>query len=72
MSHPAVVLVVAVVATLIPDPATCTQIELRRELPVHARRGSRILVRWAQQSFDPMGDLSPKFAQNRGFSLKLS
>ncbi len=36
------------------------------------RGRSRILVRGAQQSLDPRGDLSPKFAQSRGFSLKLA
>ncbi len=36
------------------------------------RRGSRILVRGAQWSLDPkVGALSPKFAQNRGFPLKI-
>ncbi len=33
--------------------------------------GSRILVRGAQQSFDPKKALNPKFAQNRGFRLKI-
>ncbi len=33
------------------------------------RGGSTILVRGAQQSFDPWGTLSSKFAQNRGFPL---
>ncbi len=36
------------------------------------RGRSRILVRGGQQSFDPRGALSPKFAQNRGFSLKIA
>ena len=36
------------------------------------RRGSRIFVRVAQRSFDPGGGLSTKFAQNRGFSIKIS
>ncbi len=36
------------------------------------RGGSRILVRGSQMSFDPNGlALSPRFAQNRGFPLKL-
>ena len=37
--------------------------------PMELRRGSRILVRGAQQSFD---SLSPKFAHNRGVSLKIA
>ncbi len=37
------------------------------------RRGSRILIRRAQRSFEPRGaGLSPKFTQNRGFSLKIA
>ncbi len=37
------------------------------------RGGSRILVRGAQRSFDPRGwALTPKFAHNRGFPLKIS
>ncbi len=39
---------------------------------VISRRGSRILVRGGQWTFDPRGGLSPKFAQNRGFSLKIA
>ncbi len=35
------------------------------------RGGSRILVRGAN-SCDPRGALNPKFAQNRGFSLKIA
>ena len=36
------------------------------------RRGSRILVRGAQWSFDPKrGALSPTFAQNKGFPSNL-
>ncbi len=34
------------------------------------RRTAKILVRGAERSFDPRA-LSPKFAQNRGFPLKL-
>ncbi len=35
------------------------------------RRGSRILVRGPSRVLTPRGALSPKFAPNRGFSLKL-
>ncbi len=38
---------------------------------VGGKGGSRILVRGAQQSFDPRGALSPKFAQSRCFPQKL-
>ena len=41
--------------------------------PSHkCRRGSRILVRGASRVLTPTGTLSPKFAQNRCFSLKIA
>ena len=36
------------------------------------RGRSRILVRGPQLSLDPRGGLSPKCAQNRGFSIKIA
>ncbi len=43
------------------------------QLQITISSGSRILVRRAQQSFDPReGALSPMFAQNSGFPLELN
>ncbi len=52
----------------------CDKLGQRWEIRVMLRMaGSRILVRGGQPSFDPKGGaLSPKFAQNRGFSLTIA